>query len=150
MNTKIIELGKQFKEFKKRDSELKAEMKILDEKWSACEEQLLEAMVEEGVKSVTIENVGMLSMRTTNFLSVTADNKPSFFEYLQESGNSGLLKLDVHAATLKSFLDGHLEKLVQEKKDAGIDEMEARSEALEFLKSKGAGYFTKRGVALKG
>jgi hypothetical protein len=150
MNTKIIELGKQFKEFKKKEAELKAELKLLNEQWQTCENELLEAMTEEGVRSVTIENVGMLSMRTTNFLSVTADNKPSFFEYLHESGNAGLLKLDVHAATLKSFLDGHLEKIIQDKKDAGLDDMEARSEALEFLKSKGAGYFTKRDVALKG
>ena len=103
MNTKIIELGKQFKEFKKKEAELKAELKLLNEQWQTCENELLEAMTEEGVRSVTIENVGMLSMRTTNFLSVTADNKPSFFEYLHESGNAGLLKLDVHAATLKSF-----------------------------------------------
>ena len=150
MNTKIIELGKAFKAFKEQDQILKKQMKDLSAQWTACELELIEAMVDEGVKSVNVEGIGTLTMRTTNFMSVTGEQKPQFFEYLQESGNGGLLKLDVHAATLKSFLDDHLEKLIEDKKAAGRDDMDARSEALEFLKSKGAGFFTKRDIALKG
>lgn len=150
MNTRIIELGKQFKELKRQHAEISNDLKVIATEWTEVENSLIEAMVEEGVKSVNLDGVGMFTVRTTNFLSVTADKKAGFFEYLQESGNGGLLKLDVHPATLKSFLSEHLQFLTQEKIAAGMDEMEAKNEALSTLESKGAGFFTKRDIAMKG
>ena len=62
--------------------------------------------------------------------------------YLRFLGGRGRSVLEATRDDVVAYLE--------EKKAAGLDEMDARSEALEFLKSKGAGFFTKRDIALKG
>lgn len=133
------------------ESEAQADkLKTYNKARDEAESALLDAMVEEGVPSVTIDGLGLFSMTTTNYLSVTAAHKPDFYSYLKESGNGGLLKEDVNTRTLTSFLKGHLvevtNKFVAEK---GVDDFEAKKLALEFLKAKGADYFSERGISLR-
>ncbi len=150
MNETLINLGKQFRKFKDEYKEKEDALKALGNEWEECEKQLLDAMVEEGVNSINIEGVGLLSMRTENYLSVNAANTGFFYTYLKESGNGGLLKEYVNPRTLTTFLKEHLELKINEIKDAkGIDEFDARKEALDFLQTKGAAYFSKKSVSLR-
>lgn len=150
MNQTILELSRKFKLLKQQSEEQAEKLKAVNKEWADCEEQLLAAMVEEGVNSVDIAGVGKLSMRTENYLSVTAANTESFYLYLKESGNGALLKESVNPRTLQAWLKQHFidvqAKFIETK---GLDEISARDEALKFLNQKGANYFTKRGIALR-
>jgi hypothetical protein len=150
MNAQIIKLGHEYKALKVSHDELTEKLKETDANWQDIETQLLDAMVDEGVKSIDIEGVGKLSMRVTNYLSVNAASKPKFFEYLKASGNGDLLKLDVNPRTLTAFLGKHAEELEAEIiKNDGLDQVSARTLALDRLKAEGANYFTKRDIALR-
>lgn len=145
----LSEIAKYYYDLQTQHETLKKELKELEEKWTEVEIQLQEAMVNEGVNTIKLAGVGTFMMKTKNYLSVTAANKEQFFPYLQESGNGGLLKLDVNSRTLSAFLGEHVEQLKAEKMAKGVDEVTARNEAIEFLKSKGASAFSERGIALK-
>lgn len=150
MNNKLVELGIKFKKFKDDYKVQEDALKLLGGQWEECERELLDAMVEEGVNSIDIDGVGKLSMRTENYLSVNTANTPLFYSYLKESGNGTLLKEYVNPRTLTSFLKEHLELKISEIQSVKeIDEFDARNEALEFLKSKGAAYFQKKSVSLR-
>ena len=149
MNNQLVELGKKFFELK---SQYESTEKILDginTQWQECETELLEMMAEEGVASINIDGLGLFSMRTRNMLSVNAANKERFYEYLKESGNASLLKLEVNPRTLTAFLSEHLDTLIEKRREDGLLEMNAREAALKFLNDKGANYFTKRDIAFK-
>lgn len=174
MNNEIVELARKFKECKVKAEDLKAQLETANSEWSAVESDLIEAMKDAGVGSVKIDGVGLIMMRRKAYLSVNAANKPSFFEYLQASGNGDLLKLDVHNATLTAFLKKHQEELSGQFQAEGLspeqaallagvegcedavkavgqplDEMAADEIAMKLLKSRGAAVFEKTDIALK-
>lgn len=149
MNPQITELARKFKELKHEYGDLEERLKKVNDIWTQTEAALLEAMAEEGVRSVSIEGVGTVTLRTKNYLSVNAANKERFYSYLQEAGHGGLLKLDVNSRTLTAFLKQHHEELTQNLvQGEGLEFIEAREKALEFLNSKGANFFTKRDIGL--
>jgi hypothetical protein len=145
----LPDIAKRYKLLQDAHEAKNEELKLISAEWTECEKELLEAMTEEGVNSIKVEGVGLMSMRTKNYLNVTAANKSQFYSYLQKSGNGGLLKLDVNPRTLTSFLGTHLEHLIKEKVTSGADEITARNESLEFLKAQGAAYFSERGISLR-
>lgn len=149
MNNELVELGKKFFELKTKHEEQSAALKELGAEWEAVETELLETMAEEGVSSINIDGLGLFSMSTRNMLSVNAANKEKFWEYLKESGNGHLLKLDVNPRTLTAFLGEHLAALIEKRKAEGKMEFEAREEMLKFLNEKGASYFVKRGISFR-
>jgi hypothetical protein len=149
MNAALTQLAKEFAELKSKYDEQKELLEKIGLQWTDCENRLLDAMVEEGVSSLKIDGIGTLSMRTSNYLSVNAANKPGFYEYLQEAGHGGLLKLDVNPKTLTAFLKSHLDELIDKATQEGKDMLEARNHALEFLKNKGAAYFSKKEISLR-
>lgn len=150
MNDKLTALARAYSEVRMQLDEANDAMKNLENTVAEREQDLLNAMVEEGIRSMTIEGVGLLSLKTTNYLSVNAANKENFYKYLQESGNGSLLKLDVNPRTLSAFLKDHLEELIRADCAASNkDEVDARNECLEFLNKKGASYFTKHGISLR-
>jgi hypothetical protein len=143
----ISDLVKKYAELEDRAEEQKAKLKAINDAWAEVETKLLEAMAEEGIKSTKLEGLGRFSLVTKNYLSVTAANKPSFFDYLKASGNGALLKEDVNPKTLTAFLKGHLEEIIKEFSDKGMDTVDARNKALEFLNQKGASYFSERVIS---
>lgn len=149
MDQKVIEFAKEFKRLKDEHDELSAKLKEVSTAWDAVEAALLDAMVEEGVNSIDLDGIGKLSMRTENFLSVNSANTAQFYEYLKLSGNGALLKESVNPRTLTSWLKGHLAELIEQAQNNGVDIVEARENALQFLNAKGASYFTKRGISLR-
>ena len=149
MDQKIIAFAKEFKRLKDEHDELSGKLKEIDTLWSAAEAALLDAMLEEGVNSIDLGGVGKLSMRTVNYLSVNAANTEQFYQYLRLSGNGALLKESVNPRTLTAWLKSHLEELIAGANNNGMDAVDARTASLEFLKTKGASYFTKRGIALR-
>lgn len=149
-NADIQTLAAKFKELKEKSESIENELKQVNAEWSEVELLLLEALVNEGVKTIKLDGLGTYTLKVTNYLSVNAANKPSFLEYLKRTGNGGLIKEDVNSKTLTAFLRGHLDdvakRFVEKEND---DEVTARNKALEFLNKQGANYFTKREIAFR-
>lgn len=144
----IVELAEKFAELKKKSEAQSDILKAINTEWSECEMELLEAMAEEGVKSLKTE-FGTFSLTVTNYLSVNAAATETFYPYLKESGNGALLKEAVNSRTLTAFLKEHLETLIKEREATGLDPIQARESSLQFLNQKGASYFTKREIRMK-
>jgi hypothetical protein len=150
MSERISDIAKQFKELKDKSAAQAEALKSLNKEWDMCELELIDALIEEGVKSINIEGIGLIMMRVKNRLSVNIADKPVLFEYLKETKNEGILKLDINPATLGSWLDAHLEELIKEKVANGLDMVDAREQALKFLHEQaGVSCFSKREIALK-
>lgn len=147
--SKIGELAKKYREIEAKHKELSTQVKELGEEWTAIETKLIEAFVEEGVNSAKLEGLGHFILSTKNFLSVTAANKEHYFNYLKKSGHDSILKLDVNPRTNGAFLDQHVEALIAEKTGAGLNLVEARKAALEFLAAQGVSYFSEKRIQVR-
>lgn len=169
----IVTLGRTYAEKRRAHEAAKTEIKKLAEAEEEAENELIEALIEAGTKSISIEGVGRLTLSRSTYPSVNAAGKPTFFEYLKEAGHGGLLKLDVNPQTLQSFLKKHVVEIQQQLSSEGlsdyqaeilnqgakeqyhgvkagtvIDEMDAEEMARDILIAKGAAMFTKRGISL--
>lgn len=143
----VTEVGKELKTIRAHISELTTQLEKAKATRETLEQKMIEAMLEEGVNALNIQGVGRFSLVTKAYLSVNSANKPEFFKYLQESGNGDLLKLDVNPMTLKAFLREHLDLMTQKTMQTeNKDEIESRNEALEYLKRRGASFFTDRSI----
>jgi len=149
MNPNLIELGKTFKSYKDAHEKAKAQLDEINAQWEECEKELLAAMLEDCVNSIDIDGVGKISLVRKSFLSVNAANKPAFYSYLKASGNGSLLKEDVNPRTLGAFLKEHVAELAAQYKAQGMDEVDAKVKAEEFLKEKGASHFSENSLSLR-
>lgn len=145
----LQELAKQYAAHDAEEKRLAELKKANDDEWSKVEAEMIEIMINDGVPSIRLDDLGLFSIVRRNYLSVNAANKPMFFEYLQGSGNGGLLKLDVHSRTLESFLKGHVKELTKTLVANGEDEVEAREKTVEFLKQKGAAHFSDTKIQMR-
>lgn len=148
MNSTIVTLAKRFSEIRAQHEKQTVLLKEISESWDETEGLLMEAMIEEGAKSIRIDGIGLVILASTSFLSVNAASKETFLPYLKESGNGDLIKEDVNSRTLTAFLKGHLEEVTQRFLDEGMDVVDAKKAALDFLSKRGASYFTKREVRI--
>jgi hypothetical protein len=149
MNQNLIDLAKRYSEVQAQSEELSAQLKTVNETWAQVENELLDALAEEGVSSIKLDGIGLVSMRVQNILSVNAANMDGYFAYLKEIGKDDLIKPYINPRTNSAFLKEHLDTLISLREEHGMDLMEAREDAVKFLNLKGASYFVKRGIALK-
>lgn len=148
MNAQIKELAEKFKACQDENKRILSLTKTNDESWKSIEEQLLEAMVEEGVNSAEFEGIGKVMIRTKNYPNVTNADKELFIAYLDEIGQSELVKRDVAKTVVGEFLDPHIEELIQKcMADTDVGLGDARRAVLAFLKTKGVSTFTSRDIA---
>lgn len=116
----VRELAEQFGELKKSHELASGIVKDLGEMWDACEKELIQEMISEGISSIKIEGYGNFILSQSAYPSVNAATKPQFYQYLKASGNGDLLKLDVPPQTLSAFLKRHLEELRKQFQDKGV------------------------------
>lgn len=148
---KFPELAKRYRELEAKHIVQSDVLKEIGDEWSAIEAKMLESMVDEGVNQIRLPGIGLFSLSTRNFLSVTVANKEKYIEYLENTGNDGLLKVDVNPKTNGAFLDKHLAQLIQEKIDSGECDnvVEGRKKVLEFLNQHGVSYFSERKISVR-
>ena len=152
MQSQIVELATKYREIEDEHKGLTAKLKETSDRWQDVENRLLEAMVEEGVKSADIIGVGKLAMRVEAYLSVNAAHEEQFYQYLRNNGQGGLIKDHVNPKTRSAFLKEHLAEVVAAflANGAAENEVVARDKALLFLEEKaGAANFVKRTLSLR-
>ncbi len=124
-NNFIVDLGRKFAACKAEHDEAAKVLKDIAAKWTEVENELLQAMSEAGMKSITIEGVGRLTLRRSHYPSVNSSNKPGFFEYMKKSGHGALIKEDVNTQTLNAFLKRHVEELKLQLEEDGLTTLQA-------------------------
>lgn len=63
-----------------------------------------EAMDDDGVRSLTVDGVGQIQLRSDVFASIAAEHKQEAFDWLTGTGHGGLIKEAVHTGTLKALM----------------------------------------------
>lgn len=144
----VNELAKKFAELKYSVDAKKKELAEINEQWDEVERELMDAMVEEGTNSIGVDGIGLFSLRTKNYMSVNSANHFAFFQYLREHGHGSLIRDYVPPATLTSFLKEHQAELEGKYVAEGMDQIDARNKAIDYLKTKGAACFSEKQIAL--
>lgn len=149
----IKDLANKFQVLKSLAAEKKAELKEITDQWSEVENEILEFMGDEGIPQFTLEgDVNYsFSLSTKSFLSVAKSHMDEFIAYVKAIGNEGIVKESIDANTLKSFLNEHQEKLIQDLLHTGeIDDIvEARNKVAKILSEKGVSVFDKKGLSVR-
>lgn len=73
-------------------------------------EVIPEAMREEGIKTVTIIDVGRVTISSRYSASIIEGKKAEAFTWLRQSGNGSLIQETVNAGTLSAFAKNLLEE----------------------------------------
>lgn len=63
-------------------------------------------MEDEGIDRITVSGVGRVSLTADMHVSVKADKKPEFFEWLRDNGRGDLLQENINPSTLKATIKG--------------------------------------------
>lgn len=63
-------------------------------------------MEDEGIDKITVSGVGRVSLTADMHVSVKADKKPEFFEWLRDNGRGDLLQENINPSTLKATIKG--------------------------------------------
>lgn len=145
MNNLLVEKAKEYFALKTEHDDLSAKLKTVAEKWDAVEVELMQLLIEEGVNSIKLDGLGAFTLATRNFFNVTKENEESFYQYLKDTGNGGLLREYVNPRTLSTFLNSHFERI----KETYGEDFEAKDKALDFLKQKGASVFEKKTISFR-
>lgn len=149
MTNRIIELARAYNQASTELAEKSEAEKIASAAKDAAKAELIAAMADEGVSGISVEGIGRLSMVTKNAYSVNIAHKPGFFDYLRETGNDSILKLDVNPRTLSAFLSTHEAELKAKYEADGLDPLTALENAKALLESKGASVFTMQNISVR-
>lgn len=60
------------------------------------------AMEDEGVNKITVTGIGRVSLTADMHVSIKAEQKESFYEWLRDNGRTDLIQENVNASTLKA------------------------------------------------
>lgn len=146
MTNEIVDLARRFYALKTTHAELKTKLDAIDKEWVAIENELMEAMVEEGVSTIKVDDAGKFTLASEHYFSATVENKPEVFEYLKKNGHGALIKEDVNARTLSAFCKNMLTEMALSEIRNGVSSMEAEASAIEKMKNIGFNYFRKRTI----
>ena len=105
------ELAETFKAIKdeiaEKDHEIKKQKEIFDLLRLKIIPDKLDA---EGMSSINIRGVGRLGVTLDVNVSVLAENRPAFYEWLNENGHGGLIKPYAQPSTVKAFIKEQLKE----------------------------------------
>lgn len=59
-------------------------------------------MEDEGVNKITVTGIGRVSLTADMHVSIKAEQKESFYEWLRDNGRTDLIQENVNASTLKA------------------------------------------------
>ncbi len=171
-NNEVVELAKKYYEKRTANDVAKGAATMANEAMEEAKKELIDAMIEAGLKGISLDGIGTLTMSDEVYPAVTAEHKPGFFEYMKASGHGGIIKEDVNPQTFKSFLKNHLVELEMQLEDEGLniaqflmikddpecshftastplDPMDSASVAKKIMAKVGASMFSKQNISLK-
>ena len=101
----VVKLGELMEEL---DAEINAKeevLKAIKAKFEHVRVILIpKKLEEEGLKNFRLASGRGITTSTDLYVSVLADDKPSFLQWLRDAGQGGIIKEDVAPQTLKAFI----------------------------------------------
>jgi hypothetical protein len=82
---------------------LEEQLKVLNKEYDFLRiTKVPEKMQDEGIERLTVAGVGRVSLTADMHVSVKADQRERFFEWLRDNGRSELLQETINPSTLKA------------------------------------------------
>ncbi len=113
------EAAQRYKKLRDDKDYLESEVKRIKAELETLEAALIEEMLQEGITSMRIEGVGMLTVN--NKLAAKIVDKEKFFEWLRQTDRESLIKRDVNYMTLQAFANELEQNELAAAHDAGMD-----------------------------
>lgn len=90
-----------------RKEALEAQLKLINKEYDFLRITKVPAKMEEdGVDRISIAGIGRVSLTADMHVSIKADHKEQFFEWLRDNGRGDLLQENVNPSTLKAAVKG--------------------------------------------
>jgi hypothetical protein len=67
-----------------------------------------EAFDNDGIKNMSVDGIGRISLRTDIYASIKAGHKEEALQWLSDIGSEDLIQPTVNSSTLKAFLKGRI------------------------------------------
>lgn len=70
-------------------------------------------MEEEGIKTITVENVGRVCVTSDVYASIKVENKERAYQFLRDTGNGDIIKDTINSSSLKSVVKSMLREGIE-------------------------------------
>lgn len=103
----LVQLIEQMHSVQKQKEALEADLKDLNKVFDFLRITKIPAQMEEdGVDRISVAGVGRVSLTADMHVSVKAEMKEKFYEWLRDNGRGSLLQETVNPSTLKAAVKG--------------------------------------------
>lgn len=103
----LVQIIESMSTIQKAKERLEDELKLINKEFDFLRITKVPAKMEEdGVDRITVAGVGRVSLTADMHVSVKADMKEKFYEWLRDNGRGDLLQETVNASTLKAAVKG--------------------------------------------
>ena len=106
----VVKLGERMEELDGSITEKEEILKVIKAELEFIKTVLIpKKLEEEGLKNFRLASGRGITTSTDLYVSVLADDKPTFMQWLRDSGQGGIIKEDVNPQTLKAFIKNRIE-----------------------------------------
>lgn len=106
-NLSLVELVHAMSELQGRKEELDEQLKAINKEYDFLRITKIPAKMEDdGVDRINVTGVGRVSLTADMHVSIKAEKKPEFFEWLRDNGRGDLLQENINPSTLKATIKG--------------------------------------------
>ena len=103
----LVELIEAMNTLQNRKEAAEAQLKLLNKEFDFLRITKVPAKMEEdGVDRLSVTGIGRVSLTSDMHVSIKADQKAQFFEWLRDTGRGDLLQENVNPSTLKAAVKG--------------------------------------------
>lgn len=107
----LVDLVHAMSTLQNRKEAMEDQLKLINKEFDFLRITKIPAVMEEdGVERINVTGIGRVSLTADMHVSVKADQKAAFFEWLRDNGRGDLLQENVNPSTLKATVKGMFKK----------------------------------------
>lgn len=117
------DLGRRFIELKKQIDDLSQVKKNLQAEFDYLRLSVIpDKMEEDEMSSINIKGVGRLGLTLDAYVTVLAENREPFYDWLRENGHGGMIKPYAQPSTVKAFAKDLYKRNAEGEEDCELPE----------------------------
>jgi hypothetical protein len=99
----LVDLVQAMSTVQNRKESLEDQLKILNKEFDFLRiTKIPSKMEDDGIDNINVSGIGRVSLTSDMYVSVKADKKADFFEWLRDNGRGDLLQENINPSTLKA------------------------------------------------
>lgn len=103
----VVELVHAMATLQNRKEAMEDQLKVINKEFDFLRITKIPAtMEEEGIDRINVTGIGRVSLTADMHVSVKAEKKAAFFEWLRDNGRGDLLQENINPSTLKATVKG--------------------------------------------